>query len=487
MGRLFSADGIRGVVGRRPLRREDAERLGRVVGKWLRDRFLAPAFLVGTDTRESCHRLKAAFVDGLARSGTRVVDAGILPTAAISYLIASKGLFAGGAVVSASHNPLVENGIKIFDQRGTKIDDRSEAIIEDLFFGDSLLPFEIRPASVTFEPGYATQYVRSLTREYSGREWHRYGVVLDCANGAAYRVGPNVMSSLGLLVTALNISPNGLNINLRAGSEFVRSDPRRLASSVREYGAEIGIALDGDADRVLLVDRDGRLYDGDMVLAMLALKFQQERTLKGNTVVITQMSNSGLTHYLQQRHIHTKQVHNGDKYITQVLLAENLTLGGEEVGHVILHTDDAHVTGDGLRTALAVLDNLMRIPDLKLQNMAPGMRKWPQVKASVWVGHRTEVPANRISGLPEALLDTQEAIPDLTRLECRPASTEPVYRIMLEARSTPVSVLAGHVLRLAKPIQRFFSTAGHPVDILNSVTGGRITPNLVSGSGQSLE
>jgi len=441
---------------------------------WLRQYALSPAFLVGTDTRESCYRLKAAFVEGLARAGVRVVDGGILPTAAVSHLVASKGFFAGGAMISASHNPIEENGIKIFNYRGVKIDDQTEEALEALFFSDAPLPLEIRPATITDEPECARQYAHALAREYQGYPWENCRIVVDCANGAAYQVGPLVLGQLGVNCTVLNASPDGVNINRQAGSEFVRANPRWLAAKVQEYGADLGIALDGDADRLLLVDRDGCLYDGDMAMAILALKLRRERALRQDTVVATVMSNSGLPHYLRSQGISVQQVRNGDKYVTEALLAGDLTLGGEEVGHVILHTDDAHVTGDGLRTALTILAELARFPGTALRDLAPGMRKWPQVKTSIWVGRRVDVPPDDIPGLTDLLQRVREEIPDLTRLECRPASTEPVYRVMLEARHTPVTVLAQRVLRLAESIQRHFGTQGRPVEVLDCVAGGRV-------------
>ncbi|HEC34033.1 MAG TPA: phosphoglucosamine mutase [Chloroflexi bacterium] len=477
MRRLFGADGIRGVIDRHPLRREDAERLGRAVGAWLRQGVPVPSFLVGTDTRESSQRLKVALTDGLTRAGVQVVDGGVLPTAAISYLIASKGLFAGGAVVSASHNPIIENGIKLFDQRGVKFDDPTEALIEELFFGNTPLPFEIRPAPSTSEPDYARQYAHALAREYRDYEWHRCHAVVDCANGAAYQVGPLLLENLGLPYTLLNAFPDGTNINRLAGSEYVRLNPQRLAAELHGYDAEIGVTLDGDADRVLLVDHEGRLYDGDMMLAMLALKLHHEQRLQQDTVVTTPMSNSGLQDYLRKRRMRVRVVRNGDKYITDALLEHDLTLGGEEIGHIIIHTDHSHVTGDGLRTALSILGELTRSPGITLQDLALGMRKWPQVKVSVPVGRRVYVPPDDIPGLIALIQQTQTAIPDLTRLECRPASTEPVYRIMLEARVTPIPILAKQAHHLAEHIQRHFGCLGRPVDILDCVNGGRITPS----------
>jgi phosphoglucosamine mutase len=474
MNKLFGADGIRGAIGRYPFRVEDVERLGRAVAAWLREISLAPAFLIGTDTRESSQRLKAAFIDGLTRAGIHVVDASVLPTPAVSYLIARKGVFAGGAMVSASHSPVVENGFKFFDQGGTKIRDEEEALIETLFFGSEVLPLQSRRAPTTREPDYARQYAYALAHEYRDREWHQRRIVVDCANGATYRVGPLVLSKLGVPHTLLNVSPDGVNVNRQAGSEFVRMDPQQLATCLRTYDAEVGVAFDGDADRVLLVDRDGHLYDGDMVLAMLALKLHREGNLPEKTLVATQMSNTGLAHYIRQYGLRLHSVRNGDKYVTQALLKHGWALGGEEIGHVILHTDKLHVTGDGLRTALAVLSELIGSPGVTLRDLAPGMRKWPQVKASVGLEHRVVTQSVDIPGLENMLDQTRRAIPDLSHIECRPASTEPVYRIVLEAQATPVSILAEHALRLGQHIQRCLRCPTQGIHILNCVNGGQI-------------
>ena len=261
--KLFSADGIRGIIGKPPLRREDVERLGRALTVWLRQYTSAPPFLLGTDTRESSQRLKSALADGLVHGGVHVVDVGIVPTAAISYLIIRKGVFAGGAIVSASHNPIVENGIKIFDNRGVKINDETERLIETLFFGDTTLPFEIRPAEIISQPNFVQQYALALARESQICKSLQSRLVVDCAHGAASQVGPFVLEALHIPYTVLNASPDGTNINRDAGSEYVRFNPNLLAQEVRCYGADIGIALDGDADRVVFVDSEGRLYDGD--------------------------------------------------------------------------------------------------------------------------------------------------------------------------------------------------------------------------------
>lgn len=471
--RLFSADGIRGIVDKHPLRREDVERLGRVLSVWLRQHAPAPTFLIGADTRESSQRLKAALADGLARGGVRVVDAGTLPTAAISYLIISKGFFAGGAMVSASHNPLIENGIKVFDNRGIKVDDETEHFIEELFFGETQLPYEMRPANPIEQPDFGQHYAMALAREAQAHERLQSHVVIDCAHGAASQIGPAILEKLHIPHTVLNASPDGTNINYKAGSEFVRFNPNLLTQEVQRYNAVVGVAFDGDADRAVFVDRQGQFYDGDMVLAMLSVKLQAEQRLQKDTVVTTPMSNSGLAHYLRQRCIATREVQNGDKYITHALVKDDLTLGGEEIGHVIAHTDNLHVTGDGLRTALLIFMMLAESPGATLQDLAPGMRKWPQIKAAVWIGRGTHLSlAPVVPGLLALLSKTCDAIPDLEKLECRPASTEPVYRIMMEAKTTDTSVLARHAFAIGKYIQHYFGPVSSSIRILDCTWGG---------------
>ena len=468
--RLFSADGIRGLADQYPLTPQGMERFGRSAAAWLRaDTPVSLPCLLGTDTRESSQRLKLALADGLARGGVRVIDAGILPTPAISYLLASKGLFAAGIMVSASHNSVEENGIKVFDSRGLKLDDDTERKIEELLLDDRKLPFEIRPAPISQERAYGEFYARMLAREYLGLPWKQLRVVIDLANGAAYRVGPLVLDHLKIPYLQLNAEPDGTNINVAAGSENIRRNPGRLASIVTEYDAIAGITLDGDADRMLLVDRQGRLYDGDMALAILAPRLQKEGKLHLNTTVATQMSNSGLKQYLTVHGIRTYLVRNGDKYVTAALLDQDLALGGEEVGHVILHTDAQRVTGDGIRAALHILSILVSEPGTTLSDLAPGMRKWPQVRASVHLGCRTDVQTTSIPGLDTLLAQIQTEIPDLARsIECRPASTEPAYRIMIEARCTPVDVLTRHALRLAEHIQCRLGCNGWPIEVLSA-------------------
>jgi phosphoglucosamine mutase len=274
----------------------------------------------------------------------------------------------------------------------------------------------------------------------------------------------------------LNASPNGLNINYRAGSEFVRANPRGFAHEAEQHRADLAIAFDGDADRVVLVDRAGHFFDGDTILATLASALHDRRELRAETVVITHMSNTGLHHYLARRSLKTCLVSNGDKYITEALLADRLTLGGEEIGHVIIHNQLTRLTGDGLRTMLTLLSEWARsAPRAALWELAGSFKKFPQIKAAVYTGRLGRPAPQDIPGLPELLTKVSEQIQDLVRpIVCRPASTEPYYRLMLEAYLTPVDVLAGQALRLAEHIQHALDCWGRPISIFDNVNGGMI-------------
>lgn len=474
--KLFGADGIRGLVNRYPLTEEAVQRLGRALGVWLHQ-FAGggpPNVLVGTDTRESGSRLKAAFARGLQSTGVAVVDAGILPTAAISYLIVRLGIFDAGVMISASHGPVIENGIKLMQRNGAKFDDRDESAVEDLFFRtDALGP--LTDGGPFAEGDYLDYYIQSLITVYGDLIWSGGPVLIDCANGAAYEVFPAVLEMLDIPYISVNVWPDGTNANWDAGSEYVRLNPPRMAADLHKYNAALGIALDGDADRVLLVDTEGRLYDGDMLLAILALKFQSEGTLFGNTVVATTMSNSGLEHFLHRHGIACRFVGSGDKYVSDVLLRDGLLLGGEQIGHIVIHTDETHVTGDGIRTALFVLQELARRPGCHLIDLAADMRKWPQVRVGAYIGPgHWEMKMEDVPGLDELLAQTREEIADLTKFECRPASTEPLYRVMLEAERTDVLTLARYACRIAKYVQRHFGCAGSSLEVHNCASGGLI-------------
>jgi phosphoglucosamine mutase len=408
-----------------------------------------------------------------------VIDVDVLPTAAISFLIAKTGLFSGGAVISASHSPTEENGIKIFDQHGLKLSDRHEQVIEELFFGPGRLPDEFRPAALTKDSALTDVYVSDMVGDYRELVRNSPKIVIDCANGAGSKLFPQILDRLNISYTVVNASPNGVNINKLAGSEYARIAPEKFAAELLvRQNAYAGFIFDGDADRVVVIDNRGNLYDGNMLLAMLAFSLKKQDKLAENKVVTTKMSNSGLADFFQKNQITTEYTRNGDKYVTELLVEKDLTLGGEAIGHIIVHDSSVHLTGDGLRTALCILSKLFQLKTNDFQSLAPGMQKWPQIKVSIPLKARTKAQFRQIPGLEKAMQSVVLEIGDVTQLECRPASTEPLYRIMLEARYTPVSVLIHVSRRLIEPIQKFFDVVNGQITVTDCVTGKKLLLNL---------
>jgi phosphoglucosamine mutase len=475
---MFGADGIRGVVDKGFFASDALEKLGESLGVWWIDKKPSAKILIGMDTRESGDRIKHHLVSGLTRQGVNVIDGGVLPTPAVSFLIISMGDFDGGISISGSHLPVIENGIKVFDENGQKIDDDTETIIEGIFSTYKVKTQLPAQAQVTNMADLAEYYIQKLVKDFSFLKGFDRKIAIDYANGAACMFAQKALSKLGIKPLSLNASPSGTNINRKAGSEYARHSPKEFAKEFKRYGCEIGIALDGDADRVAFIDSAGKFYDGDMLLSMLALELQQKGALKNDTVVVTQMSNSGLSHHLARHGIKTKVVRNGDKYITDVIVKEQLALGGEQIGHVIISTDKTRVTGDGLRTALWVLDELNKRPfSAHIRDLMGGFTKWPQVNCSAYLNTRTKLKAGEIPGLPELLDRIQHEAGDLSRLECRPASTEPSYRVMLEAHETPVGVLAAFANQIATHVQQALESNEQPIEILDCVDGGHYMLN----------
>ena len=473
MEKLFSADGIRGRTDNGILSPESLERLGMALAVWWKESSASPDVLIGRDTRESGERIKQHLVKGLTRGGVKVVDAGIVTTPAISFLIIHTGFFCGGISISGSHLPVIENGIKIFNETGAKTNDVTELHLQELFHNHLPERTDFVPAPVIKTECIIDAYIDELIAEYPSLKLDKK-IAIDYANGAASIVGRKTLSALSIKALSVNGSPNGTNINRRAGSEYARHSPKEFAREFRRYGCEIGIALDGDGDRVAFIDKDGKFFDGDMILAMLAHDLKQTDKLKNDTVVITQMSNTGLEHHLKKHGVDIKTVRNGDKYITDALLKDDLILGGEQVGHIIIRTNHKRITGDGLRTALWVLNELVTESAADISDLMDGLRKWPQVNTSVYLHKRTTLSASQISGLSDLLEKIKQQVPDLSRLECRPASTEPSYRVMLEAVETPIHILAELTRQVARHVQGELKSLGHPVEILDCVDGGHI-------------
>jgi len=426
--RYFGTDGIRGRVGESPITPDVVMKLGWAAGRTLARADAArgerPALLIGKDTRISGYLLEAALEAGLSAAGVDVYLCGPLPTPAIAYLTRALRLSAG-IVISASHNPFDDNGIKFFSGTGAKLPDDAELAIER----EMELPLTCAPSAElgkAFRVGDAPGRYIEFCKSTFPNELHLRGlrIVVDCAHGAAYQVAPHVFHELGADVIAIGDDPNGTNINDGVGA----THPSHLADEVRARGADYGIALDGDGDRLVMVDRDGRIFDGDQLLYVVARDYQRRNRLAGG-VVGTLMSNLGFEQALADAGVPLHRAKVGDRYVLEEMLARHWQLGGENSGHLICL--DKHTTGDAIIAALAVLRALIE-QDTPLAAAAAPVTLFPQRLINVPVRRGWDWQAN------EAVLDAERlAISSLGtagRVLLRPSGTEPVLRVMVEAR-----------------------------------------------------
>ena len=418
----FGTDGIRGVANAE-LTPELAVALGRAAAAVLgRD-----LWLIGADTRASSPMLAAALAAGLAAAGADVADLGVLPTPGVAFLSQSEG--APAAVISASHNPWSDNGIKLLAAGGLKLSDDVEARIAGLLGNmTAAAPSSILdPGRVWRHPDPVSGYAAHLVASLEGRMLAGLRVVIDCANGAASAVAPGVLRSVGADVTVLNATPDGTNINRDCGS----THPSALQASVVAAGADVGLAFDGDADRVLAVDHTGALVDGDQIIAICALDRHRRGVLRGGGVAVTVMSNLGLRLGLASAGIEVVETQVGDRYVLGALERFGLGLGGEQSGHVIFR--DLATTGDGLLTGLQLLDVVQRTGRPLADLAAAAMTRLPQVLRNVPV-----VDRGALDGADEvhrAVAEAQAGLGGQGRVLLRPSGTEAVVRVMVEAPS----------------------------------------------------
>ncbi len=422
----FGTDGVRGVANE-DLTAELALALGRATARVLP----APTFVVGRDTRRSGPMLQAAFSAGLATEGADVIDLGVLPTPGVAAAAARRAV--PGAVISASHNPFGDNGIKLFSLFGTKLPTDVEQEIErelDAVLADPGRPPR-RPTGhgvgrLSSDPGARQLYGEQLMATIDGRGLDGVRIVVDCANGAASEVAPWVFADLGAVVTTLHDAPDGANINDACGS----TDPTELARAVVERGADVGLALDGDADRVIAVDESGTIVDGDVLLALFALDLAERDRLTGNTVVVTVMTNLGFRLAMEGRGIDVRETDVGDRHVLAALDADGLSLGGEQSGHIIFRS--LSTTGDGILTGIALVD-LMRRAGRSLADLSSGLvERVPQRLVNVPIP-RPERLAD-CAEVWEAVVKAEAELGHQGRVLLRPSGTEPLVRIMVEAR-----------------------------------------------------
>ena len=425
--KYFGTDGIRGRVGEGPISADFVLRLGNAYGHALCAATAGdgrkPEVIIGKDTRISNYMFEAALEAGLVAAGVDVQLMGPMPTPAVAHLTRSMRAD-GGIVISASHNPHYDNGIKFFSAEGEKLDDATELAIEAaLDHPFSTVPSERLGKAIRTRDAigrYVEACKNSVPRDFDLSDMR---IVVDCANGATYQVGPLVLRELGADVEAIGVDPNGTNINDGVGSLH----PEGLVARVRDTGADLGIAFDGDGDRLLFVDHAGCVHDGDDLLYLLALDWQETGRLRG-PVVGTLMTNYGLERALGEAGIEFVRAKVGDRYVHQALLERDGMLGGEASGHLLCL--DRTTTGDGIISALQVLESLHR-RGIALHEALRGMRKLPQKTVNVRFGNGAR-PAEADS-VQAALRDAQQAVQGRGRAFLRPSGTEPVVRVTVEA------------------------------------------------------
>ncbi len=438
MGRLFGTDGIRGVANV-DLQPSLAYKLGRATAHRLVGS--GNALVVGQDTRRSGDMFVAAIASGAAALGVDVHVAGVLPTPALAFL-AAQPEFAAGIMVSASHNPSDDNGLKVLDHRGLKLDDDIEDELEALIWrADELAGVpNARLGRVVVAPGLLDRYLEhrmGLARSIRAP----LGVILDCANGSGGVVGPAILAATGAVVRVIHNEPDGVNINLRCGA----TAPSSLAEAVVTHGADVGFALDGDADRLIAVDGNGRVVDGDQVLGVLALDRLSRGALPNGGLVVSVLSNGGLQSVVEAAGGHVVRTPVGDKYILEGMLVSGAGLGGEKSGHVIVleHT----TSGDGVVTALEIL-RVMGRRQAPLAVLADEIPLLPQQQRAVPARHRDQWEGDRV--LQAAIADARTRLGTTGRILVRPSGTEPALRVMVEGPDADlVASLADAIATLA--------------------------------------
>jgi phosphoglucosamine mutase len=478
----FGTDGVRGHVGDHPMTPEFVNRLGFAAGKVLSRTVSHPTFLIGRDTRQSGQMLQSALTSGLLASGATVIDLGVIPTPGVAFMVRKLSADAG-VVISASHNPVNENGIKFFDAKAAKLDEAVELEIEALI--DAPMDLSGRSAAQLGRQvdglGFRELYVDDLVVEQPTNCLDGLKLVLDCANGAASWYASQVFSRLGAEAVVVHASPTGSNINVRAGSEHVRRFPQDLTTLIQQFKANFGVVFDGDADRVIFVDEVGKLVDGDHMLAILADYFRGQGQLLGDTVVSTTMRNGSLVRYFADRDITFIETPVGDKYVMaelQTLMQKHkgaglIGLGGEQSGHIIL-MDGKHNTGDGLRSAIYLIRAFLASDRKTLTALAESIHKYPQVIASAVVAEKIDL--NQLDSVKKAREELERSLPGLTRINLRYSGTEPKVRLMLEADNRhSESELARKAFVLCETVQAATGTPeGSPLEVLNVTSGGLV-------------
>ena len=442
----FGTDGIRGAVGTHPITADFVLKLGWSVGRVL-GRSGEAKVIIGKDTRISGYMFESALEAGLSSAGVDIVLLGPMPTPAVAYL--TRTLHAqAGIVISASHNPFYDNGIKFFSRDGKKLPDEVEAAIE-AEMEQTMETVSSRELGKAERLDAEGRYIEFCKGTYpTGQNLRGYKLVLDCAHGATYQVAPSVFDELGAEVTSIGVSPDGVNINDEQGA----THPERLCSEVLRQGADLGIAFDGDGDRVIMVDHEGEVVDGDELLFIIAEAKQRAGKLKG-AVVGTLMSNLGLEKGLLALDVPFRRAQVGDRYIMQMLEESGSMLGGENSGHIICL--ERTTTGDGIVSALQVLA-AMRRSGKTLRALKGGMTKYPQILLNVRMNARVDV--TELPAVKAALRSAEGELAGYGRVLLRMSGTEPVVRVMVEGRDGQQVESLAH--RIAGVVEEALALAG---------------------------
>jgi len=440
--RLFGTDGIRGTVNKHPMTPETVLRIGMAAAHVLRNERGRNMILIGKDTRLSGYMIESALTSGICSMGMSVTLVGPLPTPGIAFLTRTLRLDAG-IVISASHNPFEDNGIKFFSSEGFKLPDAVEKKIEELITDDGLN--RNRPKGSEIGKAYRLddaggryiEYIKSTLPK--GMTFEGIKIVVDCANGAAYKITPWLLRELGAEVISINDKPDGVNINVDCGSLHIE----KLQKAVRQHHAHIGIAHDGDADRAIFCDEKDRTVDGDQVMGMWAVELKKRGMLKKNTVVSTVMSNFGFEEYLRKNGIKLIRTKVGDRYVVEEMIRRGYNLGGEQSGHVVFL--DHNLTGDGPLTAVQVL-HLMKKKGVPLSKLSSEIKLYPQVIMNVEVERKHDIKI--IPQIQEAIKNAEKRLSGKGRILVRSSGTEPKIRVMVEGKDEKL------VLKIAKDVSQ---------------------------------
>lgn len=429
MRKLFGTDGVRGVANEEPMTGEMAIQIGRATAYLFRNTKGKHRIVLGKDTRLSGYMLETALASGICSMGADVLLVGPLPTPGIAFVTVDMRADAG-VVISASHNPFYDNGIKIFAGNGFKLPDELEQTIEELIFSGKLKG--LRPTGIEVGKAFriddaAGRYAVFLKHTFPEQlTLEGLKIAVDCAHGAAYRVAPTVLEELGAEVVCVGVEPDGKNINLNCGSLH----PEVISRLVVEQGADLGLTVDGDADRVVFVDNTGRVIDGDHVMAICALDMMQEDTLNKKTLVATVMSNMGLEVVLKDAGGTLVRAPVGDRYVVEAMLNGEFNLGGEQSGHIVFL--DHNTTGDGMLTALQILA-IMQKKEVPLAELAKVMVPFPQTLRNVQVKNKKDF--SQIPQIQRMIKECQKELGERGRILLRYSGTEPVLRIMIEGEN----------------------------------------------------